>query len=209
MEKIVYFNRVTKVMVLMAFLTAHFSFLTAYGQTAQQVLDKTAAVVSYKKGVQASFTISSKQYGSTSGTIDIKGRKFHATTHEAVVWFDGKTQWTYVRQNDEVNVNTPSAADLQAINPYNFIYMYKQGYAATMTKSGNSFIVTLKGKGKSISEMVITINKKTYVPSQIRMLQNKQWTTINVSNFKTANLSEGVFRFNPKSYPNAEIIDLR
>lgn len=76
------------------------------------------------------------------------------------MWFDGKTQWTYVRQNDEVNVNTPSAADLQAINPYNFIYMYKQGYAATMTKSGNSYIVTLKGKGKSISEMVITINKK-------------------------------------------------
>lgn len=50
MEKIVYFNRVTKVMVLMAFLTSHFSFLTAYGQTAQQVLDKTAGVVSYKKG---------------------------------------------------------------------------------------------------------------------------------------------------------------
>ena len=209
MEKIVYFNRVTKVMVLMAFLTSHFSFLTAYGQTAQQVLDKTAAVVSYKKGVQASFTISSKQYGSTSGTIDIKGRKFHATTHEAVVWFDGKTQWTYVKQNDEVNVNTPSAADLQAINPYNFIYMYKQGYAATMTMSGNSYIVTLKGKGKSISEMVITINKQTYVPSQIRMLQNKQWTTIKVTHFQTVKHADGIFRFNPKQYPNAEIIDLR
>lgn len=197
MEKI----RITLLLLLFA--------VASYGQSAQKVLDKTAKVVSNKSGVQASFTISSKQYGSTNGTIEIKGRKFHATTNEGVVWFDGKTQWTYVKQNDEVNVNTPSAADLQAINPYTFIYMYKQGYTASMTISGNSYVVTLLGKGKSISEMVITINKQTYVPSQIRMLQNKQWTTIKVSNFRTANLSDALFRFNPKSYPNAEIIDLR
>lgn len=180
-----------------------------YGQNAKQVLDKTASVVSNKGGVEASFTISSKQYGNTSGTIAIKGRKFHANTNEATVWFDGKTQWTYVKQNDEVNVNNPTAADLQAINPYNFIYMYKQGYAFSMSTSGNSYVVTLKGNDKGVKEMVITINKQTYVPTQIRMLQNKQWTTIKVSDFRAVKLSDGIFRFNPKSYPNAEIIDLR
>lgn len=180
-----------------------------YGQNAKQVLDKTASVVSNKGGVEASFTISSKQYGNTSGTIAIKGRKFHANTNEATVWFDGKTQWTYVKQNDEVNVNNPTAADLQAINPYNFIYMYKQGYAFSMSTSGNRYVVTLKGNDKGVKEMVITINKQTYVPTQIRMLQNKQWTTIKVSDFRAVKLSDGIFRFNPKSYPNAEIIDLR
>jgi len=183
--------------------------LASYGQSAKQVLDKTAGIISNKSGVTASFNISSQQYGKTSGTISIKGRKFHADTKEAKVWFDGKTQWTYVKQNDEVNVNTPTAADLQAINPYNFIYMYKQGYTATMTKNGHNFVVTLKAKGKSIQEMVITISQKSYVPSQIRMLQNKQWTTIHVNGFKQTNLAESTFRFNPKQYPNAEIIDLR
>jgi len=183
--------------------------LASYGQSAKQVLDKTAGIISNKSGVTASFNISSQQYGKTSGTISIKGRKFHADTKEAKVWFDGKTQWTYVKQNDEVNVNTPTAADLQAINPYNFIYMYKQGYTATMMKNGHNFVVTLKAKGKSIQEMVITISQKSYVPSQIRMLQNKQWTTIHVNGFKQANLAESTFRFNPKQYPNAEIIDLR
>ena len=197
MEKI----RITCLMLLIA--------LASYGQSAKQVLDKTAGIISNKNGVTASFNISSQQYGKTSGTISIKGRKFHADTKEAKVWFDGKTQWTYVKQNDEVNVNTPTAADLQAINPYNFIYMYKQGYTATMTKNGQNFVVTLKAKGKSIQEMVITISQKSYVPSQIRMLQNKQWTTIHVNGFKQANLAESTFRFNPKQYPNAEIIDLR
>ena len=197
MEKI----RITCLMLLIA--------LASYGQSAKQVLDKTAGIISNKSGVTASFNISSQQYGKTSGTISIKGRKFHADTKEAKVWFDGKTQWTYVKQNDEVNVNTPTAADLQAINPYNFIYMYKQGYTATMTKNGQNFVVTLKAKGKSIQEMVITISQKSYVPSQIRMLQNKQWTAIHVNGFKQANLAESTFRFNPKQYPNAEIIDLR
>lgn len=197
MEKI----RITCLMLLIA--------LASYGQSAKQVLDKTAGIISNKSGVTASFNISSQQYGKTSGTISIKGRKFHADTKEAKVWFDGKTQWTYVKQNDEVNVNTPTAADLQAINPYNFIYMYKQGYTATMTKNGQNFVVTLKAKGKNIQEMVITISQKSYVPSQIRMLQNKQWTTIHVNGFKQANLAESTFRFNPKQYPNAEIIDLR
>lgn len=197
MEKI----RITCLMLLIA--------LASYGQSAKQVLDKTAGIISNKSGVTASFNISSQQYGKTSGTISIKGRKFHADTKEAKVWFDGKTQWTYVKQNDEVNVNTPTAADLQTINPYNFIYMYKQGYTATMTKNGQNFVVTLKAKGKSIQEMVITISQKSYVPSQIRMLQNKQWTTIHVNGFKQANLAESTFRFNPKQYPNAEIIDLR
>jgi len=197
MEKI----RITCLMLLIA--------LASYGQSAKQVLDKTAGIISNKSGVTASFNISSQQYGKTSGTISIKGRKFHADTKEAKVWFDGKTQWTYVKQNDEVNVNTPTAADLQAINPYNFIYMYKQGYTATLTKNGQNFVVTLKAKGKSIQEMVITISQKSYVPSQIRMLQNKQWTTIHVNGFKQTNLAESTFRFNPKQYPNAEIIDLR
>ena len=192
-------------------ITAMLLSVASFAQTAKQVLDKAAAVVSNKSGVTASFTISSKQYGNSSGTISVKGKKFYANTSAGIVWFDGKTQWTYVKDNDEVNVNTPTQEDLQAINPYNFIYMYKQGYAATMTANGQNFVVTLKAtaKNKGVQEIQITINKQSYVPSQVRMLQNKHWTTISVTNFKKANLSDGLFRFNRKAYPNAEIIDLR
>ncbi|MBO7115453.1 MAG: cell envelope biogenesis protein LolA [Prevotella sp.] len=188
-----------------------FLVTASYGQTASKVLDKTAAVVSAKSGVTASFTISSKQYGNSSGTISVKVRKFYANTSAGVVWFDGKTQWTYVKQNDEVNICTPTPADLQAINPYHFIYMYKKGYTATMTTNAQSYVVTLKATNKNsgVQEMVITINRQSYVPSQIKMLQGKQWTFIQVTDFKKANLSDSIFRFNPKAYPNAEIIDLR
>ena len=65
--------------------------VVSYGQTAKQVLDKTAATVSNKAGASASFTIKGNNMNA-SGTIAIKGKKFHASTPQATIWFDGKTQ---------------------------------------------------------------------------------------------------------------------
>ena len=193
-----------KTLLLMLLIAA-----ASYGQTAQQVLDKTASVVSNKSGASASFTIKGSNL-STSGTIAIKGKKFQATTPQATIWFDGKTQWTYMKKNDEVNVANPTDAELAAINPYNFIYMYKNGYDYAMTKKGQNYEIHLTTKQKkSVSEMYIIINQKTYTPSQIRLKQQKAWTTIDIKNFKKVSLSDGTFRFNAKDFPTAEVIDLR
>ena len=198
MEKL----RITIVMLLIA--------AASYGQTAKQVLDKAAAAVSNKSGVTASFSLKGNQMNE-KGTISIKGKKFHATTSNAIIWFDGKTQWTYVKKNDEVNVSTPNETQLQALNPYNFIYMYKKGYAYTMTQKNGIYEIhlTATDKKRSVQEMYITVNQKTYIPSQIRVKQSKGWNTIDVLNFKNANLSDGTFRFNSKDFPQAEVIDLR
>ena len=206
-------ERITKHrwIVLVTLFTIHCSlFISPVGaQTAKQVLDKTAAVVAAKSGAKASFTIKGEQFN-TSGTIAVKGKKFQATTPQATIWFDGKTQWTYLKKNDEVNVANPTEAELAAINPYNFIYMYQKGYKYTIEKKNGSFIVHLTATDKrSIQEMYITINSKSHIPSQIRMRQQKGWTTIDISGFKQSKLSDGMFRFNSKDFPNAEVIDLR
>ncbi len=206
-------ERITKHrwLVLVTLFTIHCSLFTSHAvaQTAKQVLDKTASIVAAKSGAKASFSIKGDGFF-TGGTIAIKGRKFQATTAQATVWFDGKTQWTYMRKNEEVNIANPSEAELAAINPYNFIYMYKKGYKYTMEKKNGNFIVHLKATDKrGIQEMYITINQKTYIPSQIRMQQQKGWTTINIKDFTQSKLSDGMFRFNSKDFPNAEVIDLR
>ena len=178
---------------------------------AKSILDKAATTVSNPNGVQANFQMISKQYGSTYGSISIKGRKFHASTPEAIVWFDGKTQWTYVKKNNEVNVSNPSDDELQALNPYNFINIYKKGFSYTMTTKGNSYEVhlTATDKKRNIQEMYITVNKTSYAPTQVKMKQRNGWTTINISSLKASKLNDAIFRFNAKDYPHAEVIDLR
>lgn len=180
-------------------------------QSAKTVLDKTAAVVSNKDGVSAGFKITDGQYGNLSGTIAVKGQKFQASTPQVNVWFDGKTLWTLMKSSNEVNVSNPTANELATINPYNFINIYRSGYKYDMKTVGKEFQVhlTATDKSRKIQEMYINVNKSSYVPSQVKMLRGGKWSTITISNFKKASLSDSQFRFNPKSYPNAEIIDLR
>ncbi len=181
--------------------------VAASAQTARQVLDNTAAALSNKGGITASFSIK----GGVSGTISVKGRKFQASTPQGIVWFDGKTQWTYVEQNGEVNVSNPTAAELQAINPYNFIHLYRNGYKAELKDVGSLYQIHLvaTGKGQSIGEMFIRVDKNTYAPTILSMREGKNWTTITVGSFKKANLADSYFTFPSKDYPQAEIIDLR
>ena len=184
--------------------------VATYGQTAKSVLDKAAATITVKEGVKANFKMTASN-GTTSGTLLLKGRKFHATTPIAIVWFDGKTQWTYVKNNDEVNISTPTEAQLQAINPYNFINLYKQGYNATLNKSGKDYVVhlTATDKSKKIQELFVTVNKANYHPTQVKLLQGKKWTVFDITDLKRQNIPDSQFRFNSKDFPNAEIIDLR
>jgi outer membrane lipoprotein-sorting protein len=181
-----------------------------FAQTAKSVLDKAAANITVKSGVQVKFKVTGSM-GNTSGTIAIKGRKFHATTPQAIVWFDGKTQWTYMKNNDEVNVTTPTESQLQAINPYNFINLYKNGYDATLNSSGKDYVVhlTAASKDKKIRELFITINKSSNTPTQVKLLQGTKWTIFDISDLKKQSVPDSQFRFNAKDFPQAEIIDLR
>jgi outer membrane lipoprotein-sorting protein len=183
----------------------------AQAESAKRILDKAAATVSNPGGVQAHFQMISKQFGSTEGDIAVKGRKFHATTPDATIWFDGKTQWTYMKGNDEVNISNPTEAQLQAINPYNFINIYKKGYKLEAKKVEHFYEVHLipTDKNRKIQEMYIVVDETSYHPTHVKMKQKDKWSTIVISRLKTASLSDNLFKFNSKDFPQAEIIDLR
>jgi outer membrane lipoprotein-sorting protein len=191
-------------------LTMLIAGMSVQAQDARKVLDKAAATVSNKDGVKADFKITTAQ-GTITGNIAVKGQKFYATTMHAMMWFDGKTQWTYMKKNDEVNVNNPSESEIQAINPYNFINMYKKGYKTTMTTAANSYTVHLTATDakRQVQELFITVDKKSYHPTQVKMLKGKNWTTFDISNLKAEKLADALFSFNSKDFPSAEVIDLR
>lgn len=198
-----------KILILFSILMSCLTI--AQAQNAKDVLDKCAAVVSNKDGVKASFRMESARYGTSSGTIAIKGRKFCVTTDIASIWFDGKTQWTYLKKNDEVSVTTPTEVQLQTLNPYNFITMYKKGFKHTMTTNASSYNVhlTADNSSKKISEIFITIDKKSFTPTEVKVLQGNKWTTFKISNLQKSKLDDAMFRFSSKDFPSAEVIDLR
>ena len=179
--------------------------------TARKILGRTAAVISSKGGATANFTITGTKTGTVNGSLAIKGRMFHAVTPQSIIWYNGKTQWTYLKANEEVNVSTPNEAKQMSMNPYRFINMYQSGYNLSMTDKGKGYWVhlTAQNKQRSVQEVYILINKKNYHPSTIKMRHGNSWSTITVTNLKTGKLPNSLFTFNAKDYPHAEVVDLR
>lgn len=196
-------KRISIIQILLAFV------LGIQAQNARTILDRTANVVGNKSGATANFTMSGK-YGNSSGTIAIKGNMFSATTPQAIIWYDGKTQWVYNRQTDEVNVSTPTEAQQQSMNPYKFITIYKNGFTLSSKTVGGKYQVHMvaQNQARTIKELYVLINK-SYQPTQVKMRTDKGWTTINITNFRAKSLADSSFKFNAKDYPTAEVIDLR
>lgn len=195
------------------FALAFILSVNAFSQSsadAKKVLDKAAAVVGQRGGAAANFSITGGEVGRTSGSIIIKGNKFKAITPETTIWFDGKTQWAYMKSTNEVNVSTPSEAKRLSMNPYAFITMYKNGYHMSMKATAAAYIVHLQAihPARSMQEFYVTISK-TFYPQQIKMLQGKKWVTINISSFRAASHPNSYFRFRHSDAPSAEVVDLR
>ena len=179
---------------------------------ARKILDQTSNTFAQAGGIKASFSIKvgSKQ---TKGTLQLKDNKFVLTTNDVITWFDGKTQWSYLRHSDEVNMSNPSAEELQSSNPYTLINIYKKGfnykYASIV---GNNFkiILTPESRKQAITRIELLISKSTNLPQRITLEQQHNKSEINITSFqKKQNFSKENFQFNKKNYPGAEVIDLR
>ena len=79
---------------------------------ARKILDETASLFTSKGGVKATFKADNftegNLQGSATGTMCIQGNKFQMTTPDMITWYNGETQWSYMKANDEVNVSVPT-----------------------------------------------------------------------------------------------------
>ena len=186
--------------------------LSTYAWDAKSVLDKVST--EYKKcpSVTAEFEIAIS--GDTDkGTILLQGNKFRTKLSNATTWFDGKTMWSYMVDNDEVNVTEPKPAQLAKMNPYAFLDLYKKGYDVAFganTKEYYDIILTSTNAKNSIQKAVIHINRMNYQPMYIMMGGSKAEIEIKVKSYKKGKKqADSAFKFNKTKYPSADIIDLR
>lgn len=189
-----------------------FMAVVGYAQTATQLLDQSATALKAAGNVKIGFTFDAGG-GSSTGYIKLQRQKFVINMGGTITWFDGKTMWTYVKANDEVNVTTPTPEAVAKMNPYAFLSFYKKGYTAQMGKStAKEHEVVLTGKnGSPFKKVVVRINKSTKYPSVITMTSSKDAvTTIRCNSFlKNQKYKDSTFQFNKKNYPNVEVVDLR
>ena len=188
----------TYLLVLILFLSVSLS--AQKDKQAREILDKTANALQRAGGIRATFG------GTSNGTLLLKGNRFYLNSGGIQSWFDGTTQWSYLESSEEVNVSNPTPEELQTINPYALLSIYKSGYNYKYTgiKSRN---------GKQGFEVILTPENKQDITS-ITLLKveqsNKSANEIIVTSYQTTQpLDNATFKFDKKKFPNAEVIDLR
>ena len=206
--------------LLLAFLSLAPTLHAQKDAQARKVLDAATEAFTKGGGISIGFRANTfkgtEEQGSTAGQMDIKGNKFRLDTKQVVTWFDGKTQWSYLPENSEVNISTPTKEELQAMNPYSFIGLYKKGFNYTLKettlrgKAVYEVCLTAEKTGQDIREIRLDVDKATYAPMCVRILSDGVWTRITVDSYtEKQKFKDAYFRFDPSLYPDAEIIDLR
>ncbi len=199
------------------FLIASFIFAVAsfaQAMSASQVMDSAAKKIRSMKSVSATYdmTVDSEHM---SGTLVMSADKFHLSSDQIMAWYDGKTQWSYSADTNEVNIIEPTPKELVAINPFVIISSFKKSYKPVLLKSESGTykirLTPISPKGAQITEAVITLNAKSFLPSYISItLDSGNKLNIKVKSIKTGvNYPHSTFVFNKKMLPKAEIVDLR
>ena len=144
-----------------------------------------------------------------SGEITIKGDKFRITLGGNETKFDGKTQWMFMSEHNEVSITEPTKDELKEISPLAMIEHYIAKDRISEGDNGDINFYPTMPKDSEYFRITLRINKSN-LPSRLTIYQNNSdritlvWDSLN----KTK-VDDTFFYFNTAKYPNVEINDLR
>ncbi|MBK5719295.1 outer-membrane lipoprotein carrier protein LolA [Dysgonomonas sp. Marseille-P4677] len=192
-------------------------------QNARNILDRASETYNNAGAVTASFTLDTKDLKakekySYDGKVSMKGNKFKIEIPDAITWFDGTTQWVYVKDTEEVNISNPTGEELQAISPSVLFSIYKKGFNLSYKgvkringKTVDEIELTPQKKGGDFSKIVVEIDQSNNLFSKISVTDKSGLLNVlTIRNYqKGVGIADSVFQFNKNEYPRAEIVDLR
>ena len=199
--------------------------MSAQGSTSQmEILDQVAVKTEKYVGLKIDFTmyvenLHNAKRDSYKGNAVYKQGLYKMDIMGQVVYSDGKTNWTYLKDADEINITNNSENEAFMTNPQAILKDYKSKFKV-------NFISDKFEKNRALLEF-------DFYPKQI---ENKKYSKITIRIDKTKKqifsvryvgkdgvnylieidkmlenptITDAEVKFNKASYPNAELIDMR
>lgn len=181
-------------------------------ETAQQLIARCAAVVNEAPSVDVAFTLSNVQGGPVKMTMTISKQRFMLDSPQMIVWYDGTTQWTYLKKDKELNITDPTTEELMECNPFAILNYYSSAYTARRLEGEQSVIeLVSKDRNASVRKAVVTLDPSTHFPSKVIITTSTGSVMVATvtSITKGRSLPISTFTYDTVKYPANEIIDLR
>ncbi|WP_033564080.1 LolA family protein [Sphingobacterium sp. SYP-B4668] len=190
---------------------------------AKKILNQVSQKYDGYKTIQATFSFSAKQADGSSyadnGTLslDKNGNKYLIEMRAQQLISDGKTTWTILKEEGEVQINDADNSN-DNINPSNIFSFYKSGFKYVSAPDETVGQTTL-----SVVDLSPIDTKKNYFKIKLRINKSTKQIydatifdksgsryTYTIKSLKgNVSFPAGTFAYNKSKYPGLEVVDLR
>ncbi len=206
-------KHISKIFALLTAMVLTVS-VSAHGEeTAATIINRTATQFSNAQSVDVKFVMSSGS-DNCDGSIVMAKNKFVITTPVLRIWFDGKTQWSWLKSSNEVSITEPTAEELMESNPFKILNSYKSQYNCRKLKAAKGCYkveLTPKSSSSPVKYATVTINASTNWPEAIDIkFTNSSTVSVAIKSIKSGKaVAASTFVYDKKKCPAKSIIDLR
>jgi outer membrane lipoprotein-sorting protein len=185
---------------------------------ASALLDEVSAKAKAYKSIKVDFSYTmentkAKINEERTGTLLLSGDKYKMSAAGQTVICDGKTIWTYIKESNEVQINTLENKD-DALTPSKLLTSYNSNYKSKIIKSSDpttESVELIPNTSKNFTKAILGIDKSKKQVKSFTLFDNSGNTfTYKITSFVTDTpFTESDFTFEAKKFPGVEIIDMR
>jgi len=191
---------------------------------AGQILDRAAQKAKSMKSLQADFTLviedrKEKSRNTSAGNLLVSQNKYKITSEKSVIFFNGKTMWTYLPDNNEVTITEPmNQADDFMSNPALFFTLYQRDFKyryvqETAVNGTRCHEIDLfpRNLNQPYSRIKVYISVQSSLPEIITSVgkDGVDYTVYLKNLILDREVNPSTFTFDPAKYKKVEVVDMR
>lgn len=186
--------------------------------SAEALLEKAVAVIKSDAAVQMDYDYTVYDDDgvivySDNGTMKLDNDRYSLVMENMKVWCDGKVQWSYMKDIDEVYITGADSEEAQNLSPLYIMEKYRENYSMALVDKGASAMVVLTSKEseEEIERLELVIDKETARLQSLFIYMSAQGKVEVFLNNYVAKCSFGRKEYEcpVNAFPTAEIIDMR
>ncbi|MBQ5895202.1 MAG: outer membrane lipoprotein carrier protein LolA [Bacteroidaceae bacterium] len=185
---------------------------------ANAVLDKSLASLKSSLPVRMDydyvvFDDNDEQLQRDKGFIYMDNNRYALLMQDMKVWCDGTTQWSYMREVDEIYVTDADSDEAQNLSPLYVMEHYREGFSASAVNQGGVVTVTLQAVDgdTDVENVQLLILESDYrLVAMVISMSGQGGVLVELDGYVAkCGVGDDVYRCPVDEFAGCEIIDMR
>lgn len=195
-----------------------FPLLLPAQEKAEAFLDRAVKAMKDDSAVQMDYTYTvydenGKVVQADKGLLRLNGNSYSLLMDDMKVWCNGKVQWSFMSEINEIYITDASSPEAQNLSPLYIMEMYRAGYSAVMNSINGRTEVTLETSSpdNNINKVKLLFAAPTLrLESMFIYMAGQGYIEVALDAYTAhCTFPAGVYECPLKDYPTAEVVDMR